>query len=137
MLVNVWPTIDTLPEPTAAGAWSLGLQPVAAGRAENRPWSVVPLAARAGFGTPAGTVVRDQVNAGCTARALPNWSRPWAANNWLFPLTVTVEPETAWPLAVLRLMLVSVGATTTATVALTGRRWRRPPSPPPCSCRPW
>jgi len=42
-----------------------------------------------GGGAPLGIVVVDQVKLGATARALPNWSNPWATNDWLTPDTVS------------------------------------------------
>src|SRR5262249_60777131 len=63
-----------------------------------------PTPSRPGFPAPRGAWYRpaalivplplasDQVNAGCTAMGLPNWSRAWPVNCWVAPVPTLAEP---------------------------------------------
>ncbi len=76
--------------------------------------------ATVGAGAPAGTAVVDQVKAGCTAIALPNWSNSSTTNVWLAADTVKAEVGlTIWPPAVLTTSPVAVWLTTACSTTET------------------
>ena len=83
----------------------------------------MPLALRAGAVAPLGTVDVDHLNVGCVAKALPNWSKPWATSDWLDRrhLQRRGSSSRSTLLGVLTLMLVKVGVTVTVWLLVTDR----------------
>ena len=74
------------------------------------------VAATVGTGAPAGTVIVDQVKAGCTAVALPNWSTSATTQRFAGTDTATAEVGlTTWPPAVLTTRPVAVWFTDTCS----------------------